>query len=320
MTVDLEGFAAEMERQRERARAAHTFRVGEREGVEVYPQLDVPATSFVGYEELSHKTFVLGLVSDGQSVGKISEGQDVEVILAETPFYGKMGGQVGDMGEIRGEKGKVMVTATFWATPELIVHRGRVVEGVLSVGDVVEAEVDRERRLDIARNHTATHLLQAALRKVLGTHVYQSGSLVAPERFRFDFSHPTALTESELIEVQRIANDAIRRNLKVSPRIVPYREAIDKGAIALFDEKYGEEVRLVEISDGLSTFSAELCGGTHLQATGEIGFFYIVSESSIGANMRRIEAVTGRGAEEFVEERLSSLGPYLGLSDRRKLK
>ncbi len=327
LSVDLADFEAEMERQRERARAAHTFKVSVSEQVGLSERVSVvmrdassgrlseveyagwlfPRTEFVGYEILKIEGKILGLMSEGQFLEKVSQGQDVEVILAETPFYREMGGQVGDTGEIRGEKGKVELTGTFGPRPDLIVHRGRVVEGQLSVGDVVEAEVDRERRLDIARNHTATHLLQAALRKVLGTHVYQSGSSVAADRFRFDFSHPTALTETELIEVQRIVNDAIRRNLKVSPKMVPYREAIDKGAIALFDEKYGEEVRVVEISDGLSTFSAELCGGTHLAATGEIGSFHIVSESSIGANLRRIEVVTGRGAEQFIEERLSAL-------------
>jgi alanyl-tRNA synthetase len=307
LTVDLEGFKAEMERQRERARAAHKFKVGTREGIEVYQELDTPPTNFVGYEKLAQRTIVLGLVVDEEPSERVSQGQEVEVILAETPFYGEMGGQVGDTGEIRGERGKLVVTGTFWPQPDLIVHRGRVVEGALSVSDVVEAEVDVTRRLDIARNHTATHLLQAALRKVLGSHVYQSGSLVAPDRFRFDFTHPVALTEAEISEVQRIVNSAIRQNLKVVPKIVPYHEAIDRGAIALFDEKYGAEVRLVEISDDFSTFSAELCGGTHVKATGEIGLFYIISESSIGAGLRRIEAVTGRGVEEFVEERLSTL-------------
>jgi len=187
----------------------------------------------------------------------------------------------------------------------IIVHQGYVTEGSLAVGDEVEAEVDRERRLDIARNHTATHLLQSALRQVLGKHVQQRGSLVAPDRFRFDFSHLTAMTEKELQKVQYIVNDNIRQNLKIYDEEIPYKEAIDEGAIALFDEKYGDVVRVVKI--GQPAISAELCGGTHISATGEIGFIHIIGESSIGAGLRRIEGITGREAEAFIGRQLSAL-------------
>ncbi|GAI21345.1 unnamed protein product, partial [marine sediment metagenome] len=169
----------------------------------------------------------------------------------------------------------------------------------------VEAEVDRDRRLDIARNHTATHLLHLALRQVLGEHVQQRGSLVAPERFRFDFSHLTAMMPEEIQEVNHIVNEKIRQNLKVYSEEAPYKQAIDEGAIALFDEKYGDIVRVLKIGEPVISF--ELCGGTHVASTGEIGFFHIISESSIGAGLRRIEAITGRGAEAFIERRLSAL-------------
>jgi len=212
---------------------------------------------------------------------------------------------VGDTGEIRSSLGRFLVTNTIRVPPDIIVHQGYVTEGSLSVGEEVEAEVDRERRLDIARNHTATHLLQFALRQVLGEHIQQRGSLVAPDRFRFDFSHLTAMTEEDLQEIQYIVNEKVRQNLKVCSEEIPYKKAIEEGAIALFDEKYGETVRVLKI--GEPVISAELCGGTHVAQTGEIGFLHIISESSIGAGLRRIEAVTGREAVLFIERRLSSL-------------
>ncbi|MEK7847926.1 MAG: DHHA1 domain-containing protein, partial [Chloroflexota bacterium] len=187
--------------------------------------------------------------------------------------------------------------------PDLTVHRGRVVEGELALRDGVEAIVDGERRLDIARNHTATHLLQSALRRVVGEHIYQRGSLVAPDRLRFDYSHYVALSPQELTDVQALVNQQVRRNLPIAVRELPYQEAIEQGVIALFGEKYGEVVRMVQAGD----FSQELCGGTHLRATGELGFFLIISETSIGSGLRRIEAVTGRGAETLVRERLGAL-------------
>jgi alanyl-tRNA synthetase len=303
-SVDLAGFEKEMEKQRERAR-----KVGKELTiswkVEEAKHRGIESTPFVGYHKLTHKSVILELSVDNESVETIKEGQEASLILESTPFYAEMGGQVGDTGEIRGSTGRFLVTNTVRIPPGIIVHQGKVVEGYLLAGDEVEAEVDRERRLDIARNHTATHLLQSALRQVLGEHVQQRGSLVAPDRLRFDFSHLTALTNEEIEQVNRIVNERIRQNLRVYDEDIPYKKAIEEGAIALFDEKYGDVVRVVKI--GEPRVSAELCGGTHVASTGEIGFFYIISESSIGAGLRRIEAVTSRGAEAYINQRLSDL-------------
>lgn len=298
-SVDLAGFDKEMEGQRERAREAQKFEVTLRETVGLSGQLSIGKASFVGYDVLKHKSKIIDLLVDKKPVDTMKKGQEAGLILESTPFYGEMGGQVGDSGEIKGPSGKFLVKNTIRVPPDVIVHQGRVAEGHLSVGEEVEAEVDRERRLDIARNHTATHLLQSALRQVLGGHVEQRGSLVTAERFSFDFSHLAAMTEEEKTGVQRIVNERIRQNLRVYAEEMPYKKAIDEGAIALFEEKYGDKVRVVKI--GEPVVSAELCGGTHVSATGEIGLFHIISESSIGAGLRRIEAVTGRGAERLID-------------------
>jgi alanyl-tRNA synthetase len=246
---------------------------------------------------------VIGLVVNGRPADFASEGEDAEVILQETPFYGEMGGQVGDRGEIRGEHGRVSVRQTIRPLPELTVHQGKVAQGRISVNDSVEAEVDMPRRLDIARNHTATHLLQSALRAVLGQHIRQSGSLVSPDGFRFDFTNPEPVGRQRLLDIQHLVNEKIRENLPVLVRSTSYREAVSVGAIALFGEKYGDVVRMVQTGD--PPFSIELCGGTHVRSTGEIGILHITSEGSIGSGLRRIEAVTGRGAERFLEQRLT---------------
>jgi len=301
-SVDLAGFEKKMEKQKEKARASQKFEVkGGGGAIGIHGNLEV--TPFVGYANLNCKSKILGLSADDKSVKTIKEGQETVIILESTPFYGEMGGQVGDTGEIICKSGKFLVTNTVNVPPDVIVHQGKVVEGSLTVGDEVEAIVDIERRGDIARNHTATHLLQLALRQVLGEHVQQRGSLVAPDRLRFDFSHLKALTEKQIAEVNRIVNEKIRQNLKVYDENLAYKEAIEAGAIALFDEKYGDTVRVLKIGEPI--LSAELCGGTHVNATGEIGLFRIISESSIGAGLRRIEAVTGRGAEEYVGQRLA---------------
>ncbi|MBI2910424.1 MAG: alanine--tRNA ligase [Chloroflexi bacterium] len=309
LTIDEEGFSAAMEEQRERARAAHRFSLSGKAALEVYQQIG-QTTEFVGYEKLQEPSTVSAVLVDGQPVETAYQGQDAEIVLPVTPFYGEMGGQVGDQGEVRGQRGKLAVTNTVRPVPGLIVHQGRVVEGTISVGDPVEAEVDVERRLDIARNHTVTHILQASLRQVLGSHVRQTGSLVAPDRMRFDFSHFAAMSAEERGCVQRLVNERIQANLPVSSKVLSYKEAVAEGAIALFDEKYGDTVRVMEVGRPgvrLGRISAELCGGTHVSATGEIGFFHILSEGSIGAGLRRIEAVTGRGAEKYVSERLSAM-------------
>ncbi len=302
-SVDLEGFEREMERQRERARASHKFSLGDRTDLKSYEQLGITRTRFVGYDQWRHESVVMGLVAGGKPVDSASEGDEVEIILKETPFYGEMGGQVGDAGEIRGDHGRVSVSQTIRPLPDLIVHQGKVTQGRVAVSDSVEAEVDIPRRLDIARNHTATHLLQSALRAVLGQHVRQSGSLVAPDGFRFDFTHLEPVGKERLLEIQHLVNEKIRQNLPVMAQATSYREAVSKGAMALFGEKYGDVVRMVQTGD--PPFSIELCGGTHVRWTGEIGILHITSEGSIGSGLRRIEAVTGRGAEKFLEQRLA---------------
>ena len=304
-SVDLDSFEKEMEKQRERAKAAHKFEAISEGAVGLDAALGIRETPFVGYYSLKHRADIVNIMVDNEFVGMIQEGQEASLILESTSFYGEMGGQVGDTGEIYGASGRFLVTDTVRVPPDITVHQGHVTHGSLSVGDEVEAEVDKERRLDIARNHTATHLLHYALRQVLGEHVQQRGSLVAPDELRFDFSHLTAMTREEIQKVQHIVNEKIRQNLRVYDEEMPYKKAIEEGAIALFDEKYGDVVRVIKT--GEPAISAELCGGTHLTSTGEIGFFYIFGEHSIGAGLRRIEAVTGRGAEKFIEERLSDL-------------
>ncbi|HJX68823.1 MAG TPA: DHHA1 domain-containing protein, partial [Dehalococcoidia bacterium] len=262
-------------------------------------------THFVGYRKHSSRSRVRDLISNESSVRDVSAGNEVDVVLDKTPFYGEMGGQVGDTGEINGRKGKVVVTKTFRTTPEMTIHRGKVVEGTISKGDEVEVKIDVARRLDIARNHTATHLLQAGLREILGSRVYQKGSLVEPERFRFDFSHMAPISEEQVREIQEQVNEWIRQDLKVKAAVLPYNQAIAEGAIALFEEKYGEEVRMLEI--GEAGVSRELCGGTHVKSTGELGMFLITKESSIGTGLHRIEAITGREAEYLIESRSAAL-------------
>ncbi|MDR9459252.1 MAG: alanine--tRNA ligase [Dehalococcoidia bacterium] len=299
LLVDLEGFEAEMERQRGRARAAQKVSL---DTLLVYSNPAQAECKFID-NKLDQKTSIEWIESNGRSQFSVVEGQEVQIIIRETPFYGEMGGQVGDTGEIIGPHGRLAVVNSISPTPKVIIHHGKVVEGEISVGDTVKAHVDRERRQDIARNHTATHLLQAALREVLGGHVRQSGSLVDPDHLRFDFAHPSAVTKEELSQIQHIVNEKIRQNLKVTASNMPYQQALDRGALAFFEEQYGEEVRVLEI--GKPPISAELCGGTHVKATGEIGFLQIVDESSIGAGLRRIEAVTGRGAEALIDGQLS---------------
>ena len=225
-------------------------------------------------------------------------------MLVETPFYAEGGGQVGDAGELVGHNGRIVVSDTQMVMPGLIVHFGKVAEGTVAIGDTVDAYVDSVRREDTARNHTATHLLHAALRQLLGAHVRQAGSLVAPHRLRFDFSHVEPVTEDEIWQVQWLVNEKIRQNARILKDEDSYSSAIRRGALAFFGDKYEDTVRLVEIANG-DTFSFEVCGGTHVRSTGEVGSVYILNESSIGAGMRRIEAVSGRSAERLVRDRFN---------------
>ncbi|MSQ41007.1 MAG: alanine--tRNA ligase [Dehalococcoidia bacterium] len=312
LSVDLPGFEREMEQQRKRARAADRFDV-DVERTRAYEALGVKATRFVGYDTLIQPTVVVGLLVDGQVVTRASEGQQVEVVLRETPFYPEGGGQAGDGGEVLGPQGAIHVEDTQRPVGDLVVHVGRVVKGAVELGDLVEARVDPERRLASARNHTGTHLLHAALRDVLGSHVRQAGSLVTPDRLRLDFTSPLPITQEDLQKVERLVNQKVRENLNVHKRETSYQAALQQGALAFFGEKYADQVRVVEVanpsagSGQAQTFSLEVCGGTHLERTGEVGAFVIVSESSVGSGMRRIEALTGHGAEAFIRERLNLL-------------
>jgi alanyl-tRNA synthetase len=305
--VDEAGFQTAMESQRQRARAGAKF--GLDQWQETYRTLGLPETRFLGYETTQATGKVLSILyrQTGDNlpdvVPQAVAGDVVEVILDATPFYGEAGGQVGDVGLLVGPQGRVAVSDTQRALGGVIVHLGQVTEGSLSVGEAVLATVDVERRLDIARNHTATHLLHKALREVLGEHAQQRGSLVAPDRLRFDFTHLTAVMPEELRQIEEKVNAAIRADLPVTVTKTTYGQAIAQGAMALFGEKYGETVRLVQAGD----YSQELCGGTHLQRSGQIGFCLLLSESSIGAGLRRVEAVTGRGAAAYVRQRLALL-------------
>ncbi len=299
LRLDEEGFEKAMIEQRERARGAKTFGLAEQG--EFYRPLDLAGTRFLGYETLEAGSKIISLAKNGMVVNEVTEGDQVAAVLSETPFYAEAGGQVGDTGAIGNSDGQIDVGDTQRPLPGLIVHYGTVRKGALAVGATVVARVDKERRLDIARNHTATHLLHKALRQTLGDHAQQSGSEVSPERLRFDFTHLQAVERTELTSIERLVNAKIRENLEVTTTVTDYESAVASGALAIFGEKYGNEVRMVSAGD----YSKELCGGTHLQHTGQIGIFHVVGEGSIGRGLRRIEAVTGRGAEEFIRGRLS---------------
>ncbi len=305
LEVDVEGFTRAMEEQRERGRAAARFGGG-REELRVYEVLGVGETAFLGYDRIETDTVVAGILKDGDPVQRAETGERVEIVLRETPFYAEGGGQVGDTGTVVASGGLALVSDTQKPIGELIVHTAEVVEGAIAVGDAVHASVDAERRLDVARNHTATHLLHAALRDVLGSHVRQAGSLVAPDRLRFDFTHVSAVSRDELGEIERRINESVRGDLPLVKDERTYREATANGALAFFGERYGDRVRTVQIGE-TQPVSFEVCGGTHLERTGQIGVFHVVGESSVGTGVRRIEAVTGRGGEEWVGQRLRQL-------------
>ncbi|HVC31939.1 MAG TPA: alanine--tRNA ligase [Chloroflexota bacterium] len=302
LTVDLDAFEQAMQQQRAKARAASKFGAGPRQSAEAYAQLPLDVT-FLGYERLDATSQIVGMIVAGQLVGKMELGDEGEIVLRESPFYAESGGQVGDTGKIANERGVAEVLDTQRPVPHLIVQRVRIVEGALLSGDIVEASVEAERRADIARNHSATHLLHKALRETLGTHVQQAGSLVAPDRLRFDFTHFRPVSPDELAAIERRVNQEIQCNLPKETTITTYQEALAAGAMALFGEKYGERVRMVCLGD----YSCELCGGTHVERSGDIGFFLIVAEESVGAGVRRIDAVVGQSADRVVRERLSTL-------------
>jgi alanyl-tRNA synthetase len=303
LSVDMDGFEKEMEKQKERARASHKFdNVKDAGKIEIRDSVE--KSEFTGYLELKIETRIAEILVKNKSSDQAGEGQEAGIILEATPFYGEMGGQVGDIGIISKNGSKFVVQNTIHLN-NFIIHQGKIESGSFKVGEEVTAEVDSQRRANIAGNHTATHLLQYALRQVLGQHVQQRGSQVGPDEFRFDFSHLTAMTEEEISRVEHIVNAKIRENLIVKAEQMNYKQAVSDGAMALFDEKYGDVVRVIKV--GSPIVSAELCGGTHVSATGQIGFFQIKAESSVGAGLRRIEGVTGEGAETYVESNFANL-------------
>lgn len=307
--VDMDAFDAAMTEQRERARAsANRDAWGNAQSVWVALSDRLDETVFDGYDnnELSGVR-VVALVQDGQEVESAAAGSEVEVVLDRTPFYAEMGGQVGDTGKLTAPGLYVHVTDTKHRDGGLESHVGVVEEGTISVGDSVTATIDAGRREFIRRNHTATHLLDAALKKVLGDHVNQAGSLVAPDRMRFDFTHFEALTKDELDRIEGMVNAEIFAAKPVVTQIMSIEDAKAAGAVALFGEKYGDVVRVVSAGAEDTPFSRELCGGTHARNTADLGLFKIISESSVGSNSRRIEAVTSMGAIEYVDERLAQL-------------
>jgi alanyl-tRNA synthetase len=323
-TVDEEGFDVALEAQRERARASQVVLLPDSDRLEAYARLgealrDVGRLSPGGVEQLSRdlielETTLVAILQDGHPVTHVQEGDEVEVVLAATPFYVESGGQVSDTGILarHGDTEQeplwtIEVQDLFEPVQGLVVHRGTVVKGRPEVDDPVVAIVDGARRMDIARNHTATHLLHSELRYILGEHVQQAGSLVAPDRLRFDFTHGAMLTQDELDAVEQSVNDAILADYPLDAEFASYEEAVSRGAMALFGEKYGDEVRVVKIGRPDDPFSQELCGGTHVHQTGDIGLFRIFSEGSVGAGVRRIEAVTGRAAQKLVQKRLGVL-------------
>ncbi|XUX00482.1 MAG: alanine--tRNA ligase [Dehalogenimonas sp.] len=300
--VDAEGFNYEMSQQKEKARASHKFELSKN----AHARHSFSATCFTGYDTLSQYATVDGILINNSSADVIREGEEGGLILDKTAFYAEMGGQVGDTGEITSGESSFIVTNTVALSPGVVLHQGYLSRGEIKIGDEALARVDVPRRYDIARNHTATHLLQAALREVLGQHVQQRGSVVDPDRLRFDFSHLKAVSTEEIARVEDIINEHIRENHPVAAVEASYQQALKTGVTALFGEKYGEMVRVLSIGAD-QQLSAELCGGTHIKTTGEIGFFKIVAESSVGAGLRRIEAVTGRGAEAFVRQQVKLL-------------
>lgn len=311
LTVDEDGFNASMKEQKERARSARKVSNYMGADATVYEELDVALTTeFVGYEHLTYDSKIAALTTESEVVEALTDGETGSVIIKETPFYATMGGQEGDIGVIKTKDGEFVVENTLKVVGGKVAHVGRVVKGMIRVGDEASLEVDKNRRADTCKNHSATHLLQKALREVLGDHVEQSGSYQDGERTRFDFSHSQAMTVEELKKVEQIVNEKIAENLPVETKIMTIEEAKKTGAMALFGEKYGETVRVVQMGE----FSKEFCGGTHVGSTGMIGSFKILSESGVAAGVRRIEAVTGNNVTAYyqkMEEELNAVAKLL---------
>jgi alanyl-tRNA synthetase len=296
LTVDEAGFEAAMNEQRERARAAGKFSASD--GIPAELIAELRATHFLGYQyHQTDRSEVVAILIDGKPVDELNAGEEGVVILDRTPFYAESGGQVGDTGVLEGPGACFGVTDTRKLAGTFHGHVGMLESGTLKRGAAVSAKIDSQRRADIVRHHSATHLLHSALRAVLGEHVQQKGSLVAPDRLRFDFSHHAPVTDEELAEIERLVNEQIQANAATEAKEMSFDEAMAAGALAFFDEKYGDEVRVLRFGD----FSMELCGGTHVERVGDIGLFKIVSESGISAGVRRVEAVAGRVAVDWLQ-------------------
>ena len=301
-----------MEAQRERARAASSFGATEEaESAPIFGQLssEIPRPEFLGYESLAAPARILVMVHAGRRLREAVAGDEVEVILDRTPCYAESGGQIGDTGQLVGRQGRGRILDTYYRGSGLIVHRVHVEQGGLREGEDVAVSVESPRRQGLRLHHTGTHLLHAALRKVLGTHVTQAGSLVAPDHLRFDVTHPSQIRDRELEQVEEMVNEKVRDNLRVDPIQTDLEQALKMGALALFGEKYGQRVRVIKIGD----FSTELCGGTHLDQTGQIGLFKVVSEGAVAAGVRRLTAVTGDAALHYVGREESALREAAGL-------
>ena len=302
--VDIAGFDTAMERQRAEARKSWTgsgsaadenvwFDIRERAG----------ATEFLGYTTESAEGAIVALIVDNSEAGSAVEGAEIELVANQTPYYGESGGQQGDTGIIRADAFEIEITDTLKKLGDLHIHLGKVTRGGVSVGDTAVFNIDHARRASLRAHHSATHLLHEAMRRRLGDHVTQKGSMVAPERLRFDVSHPKAIEADELRDIEREVNARIRLNSPVDTRLMTPDEAIENGAMALFGEKYGDEVRVVTMGGGADRFSVELCGGTHVHRTGDIGFFHIVAESAVASGVRRIEALAGATADAYAVNR-----------------
>jgi alanyl-tRNA synthetase len=309
IALDEAGFELEMQRQRDRARAAGKF------ATDYNDKLDVKGeTQFCGYDKTKENAVIESLFLKGQKTNIINKGDNAQIILKSTPFYAESGGPVGDTGVLT-MNGNTFEVRDTQKQGDVIIHYGVMLEGSLSVGESVIAQIDEDRRQAIVLNHSATHLMHKALRQVLGDHVEQKGSLVTAERLRFDFSHPEPMTKQQIIEVEKIVNTEIRLNAEASANVMSMDDAIKQGAMALFGEKYGDQVRVVKIG-----YSTELCGGVHVKRAGDIGLIKIISEGGVAAGVRRIEAVTGAAAVEWVaqcEQQLDNIASLVKSSSNK---
>ena len=311
ITVDQAGFEKLMEQQRTRGREARVIKLELSDNIAIPDTLDANIVKFIGYDRLDGESSVLAIYGNGNGKQEAVQGEEIDLLTVETPFYGESGGQVGDRGSITTARGDLVeVTDTQHPTPQLTAHRGRVKKGRIQVGDKVHLKVESRHRQRTMLNHSATHILHAVLRRELGQHVRQAGSLVAPDRLRFDFNHTGTIPDEKLALIETHVNQHIREDADVSIRELSYDDAIRQGALAFFGDKYGDRVRVVKIGD----FSTELCGGTHVHRSGEIGVFKLHFEGGVAAGVRRVEAFTGEGALDLIrsyEQRLREIGDLI---------